>query len=196
METALARKASPMDHDLSALRGDLDLLAGRAGVRAPRLHIVPVKAPIGAVLALPRRGHVFLSRGLLERLDRSEAAAVLAHEVAHLHHHDAALRLFAFWAFGLAALWAGVIYATLAMPGMGSFAALVSWLGALSVLRAQEWRADQTGARLLGDPEALARAVEKVHGDSPQAWLGGFFCTHPPPGQRAARLREMAAAQA
>jgi heat shock protein HtpX len=185
-----------MNHDLASLRADLALLASRAGVRTPRLHIVPVKEPIGAVLALPGRGDVFLSRGLLERLDRSEAAAVLAHEVAHLYHHDAALRLFAFWAFGLAALWAGVVYATLAMPGMGSFAALASWLGALSVLRAQEWRADQTGARLLGNPEVLARAVEKVHGGSSRAWLGGLFCTHPPPGQRAARLREMAAAQA
>jgi heat shock protein HtpX len=185
-----------MEHDLSVLRGDLDLLARRAGIRAPRLHVVPAKAPIAAVLALPGRGDVVLSRGLLERLDRAEAAAVLAHEVAHLHHHDAVLRFFAFWAFGLAALWAGAIYATLAMPGMGGFAAFVSWLGVLSVLRAQEWRADETGARLLADPEALARAVEKVHGDRSRTWLSGLFCTHPPPVERAARLRKMAAAQA
>lgn len=181
-----------MPHDPALLRADLETLSSRAGIRAPRLHVVPISAPIGAVLALPGRGDVFLSRGLLQRLDREETAAVLAHEVAHLHHHDAALRLFAFWAFGLAALWAGVIYATLAMPGMGSFAALLSWLGALSVLREQEWRADRTGARLLGDPEALARAIEKVHGKTDRAWLGGLFCTHPPPGLRAARLRQMA----
>lgn len=182
-----------MDHDPDLLRADLEALARKAAIRTPRLHVLPLEAPIGAVLALPGRGDVVLSRGLLRRLDRTEAAAVLAHEVAHLHHHDAALRLFAFWAFGLAALWAGVIYATLAMPGMGSFAAFVSWIGALSVLREQEWRADRTGARLLGDPEALARAVEKVHGGSSCAWLGGLLCTHPAPGLRAARLRAMAA---
>jgi len=182
-----------MPHDLALLRADLETLSGRAGIRAPRLHVVPISAPIGAVLALPGRGDVFLSRGLLQRLDREETAAVMAHEVAHLYHHDATLRFFTFWAFGLAALWAGVIYATLAMPGIGSFAAFISWLGALSVLREQEWRADRTGARLLGDPEALARAIEKVHGETDRAWLGGLFCIHPPPGLRAARLRQMAA---
>ena len=181
-----------MDHDPDLLRADLELLARKAMIRTPRLHIVPVEARIGAVLALPGRGDVFISRGLLRKLDRAEAAAVLAHEVAHLYHHDATLRLFAFWAFGLAAIWAGVIYAALAMPGMGSIAAFVSWMGALSVLREQEWRADRTGARLLGDPEALARAVEKIHGASSRTWLGGLFCTHPAPGLRAARLRAMA----
>jgi len=184
-----------MERGLSVLRSDLDRLAHRAGIRAPRLHVVPTKAPISAVLALPGRSDIFLSRGLLDHLDRSEAAAVLAHEIAHLHHHDAVLRFFALWAFGLAALWAGVIYAALAMPVMGGFAAFVSWLGVLAVLRAQEWRADETGAWLLGDPEALARAIEKVHGNRSRTWLGGLFCTHPPPERRAARLREMAATQ-
>jgi len=185
-----------MPHDLALLRADLETLSNRAGIRTPRLHIIPISVPIGAVIALPGRGDIFLSRGLLQRLDRKETAAVLAHEVAHLHHHDAVLRFFTFWAFGLATLWASAIYATLAMPGIGIFAAFVSWLGALLVLREQEWRADRTGARLLGDPEALARAIEKVHGKTDRAWLGGLFCTHPPPGLRAARLRQMAASLA
>lgn len=181
-----------MHHDINLLRADLAMLAHRAAIRTPRLHLLPLETPVGAVLALPGRSDIFLSRGLLHRLDRLEVAAVLAHEVAHLYHHDAALRFFAFWAFGLATLWAGVIYAALAMPGMGSLAAFLSWMGALSFLREQEWRADRTAARLLGDPEALARAIEKLYGVSARTWLGGLLCTHPAPGLRSARLRAMA----
>lgn len=180
-----------MNYNRDLLYTDLEVLARKAKIRPPRLHIVPVEAPFGAVLTISGRGDIFLSRGLLQRLNRSEAAAVLAHEVAHLYHHDTVLRLFALWAFGLATIWTGIIYTTLAMPSMGGIAAFISWLGALSILREQEWRADRTGACLLGESESLARAIEKVYGKSSRAWLGGLFCTHPPPGLRIERLRAM-----
>lgn len=63
--------------------------AGRAAtVMGHRVLVLPLQAPIA--VTLPRgRGGIVVSDGLLEALDPSEIAAVLAHEQTHLrqHHH-------------------------------------------------------------------------------------------------------------
>jgi heat shock protein HtpX len=82
----------------------------------------------------------------------------------------------------------------------------------LGISRSREYLADETGARLTGDPEALARALEKLqrgveripaHVEPATASLfivsplaGGrsllsLFSTHPPMEERVSRLRGM-----
>jgi heat shock protein HtpX len=82
----------------------------------------------------------------------------------------------------------------------------------LGVSRSREYLADETGARLAGDAEGLARALEKMHAVaqrvpnqvepataslfivSPLADGGGLtrmFSTHPPIEERIRRLREI-----
>ena len=84
----------------------------------------------------------------------------------------------------------------------------------LGISRSREYLADETGARLSGDPLALAIALEKLHADpprwcpprssrpprastssTPSARRGGLarlFSTHPPAEERIRRLRAMA----
>ena len=85
----------------------------------------------------------------------------------------------------------------------------------MGISRQREYGADQTGARVTGDPEALASALEKLQRgvearpmqDSPaqeavsalyivKPFRGGqgmsnLFSTHPPLEERIRRLREM-----
>ncbi len=82
----------------------------------------------------------------------------------------------------------------------------------LAISRAREYGADETGARVHGDPLALASALEKLEAYSrgrsldvnPAAAhlfivnplsgqaLAGLFSTHPPIPERVKRLRRMA----
>jgi heat shock protein HtpX len=82
----------------------------------------------------------------------------------------------------------------------------------LAVSRAREYGADDSGAKLCGNPEALASALEKLAvasgrvplPASPQTahlfivnpltgrqFLSNLFSTHPPIEERIARLRQM-----
>jgi heat shock protein HtpX len=82
----------------------------------------------------------------------------------------------------------------------------------MAISRTREYGADATGARILGDPLPLARALEKMayanqrvpmqvnpstaHAFTVQPLSGGgmmgLFSTHPPIEERVRRLREMA----
>jgi heat shock protein HtpX len=90
-------------------------------------------------------------------------------------------------------------------------APLAAMLIQMAISRAREYGADETGAHIHGDPEALASALEKLEYYSKQIPLPvnpaashlfivkpftGFsmqelFSTHPPIPERIARLRRM-----
>jgi heat shock protein HtpX len=81
----------------------------------------------------------------------------------------------------------------------------------MAISRAREYGADETGAKILGDPLPLARALEKMetvnrtvpmqvnpataHQFTVQPLSGGLmmglFSTHPPIAERVAKLRQM-----
>jgi heat shock protein HtpX len=81
----------------------------------------------------------------------------------------------------------------------------------LAISRAREYEADAMGARIVGDPNALANALEKLEAGVKYApalaanqsvaslfivnpfkgGMSGLFSTHPPLEERVARLRHM-----
>jgi heat shock protein HtpX len=90
-------------------------------------------------------------------------------------------------------------------------APLAATLIHLAISRSREYGADDTGARIHGNPESLARALEKLEMATsvrplqvnPSVAhlfivnplkgfaLGGLFSTHPPIAERIRRLRSM-----
>jgi heat shock protein HtpX len=176
----------------------------------------------------PEKGVVAVTAGILELLDERELRGVIAHEIAHIKNRDI---LVATIAAGIAAAVTYIAHAAqfAAIFGGGRdeeddggsilgtvLLAVVAPVGAtlvqLGISRSREYLADETAARLTGEPGGLASALEKLqlgaeripsHAEpataslfivSPLAGRGSLvslFSTHPPMEERIARLRGM-----
>ena len=218
-----AQELSPAESpELHAMVAEL---AARAGIPTPRLYLLPEAQPNAfATGRNPEHAVVAVTSGILEVLDRRELRGVLAHELAHVKNRDILVSSIA------ATVAAAITYLAHAVAffGMGSsdddgpspaqslLLALVAPLAAtliqLGISRSREYGADATGAEISGDPEALARALEKldqaahaipapvqpgtaslfiVNPFSGTEGVLNLFSTHPSMRERIRRLRAM-----
>ena len=192
-------------------------LAAGAGIATPKLYLIEADyANAFATGRNPAHGAVAVTTGLLRVLSRREVRGVVAHEIAHIRNRDVTI---ATVAAGLAAVISGIANALQFSAFFGGSsddeeAAASASAGCCSrssrrLPRAWcSWRspargstvADATAARLTGDPEALATALERLafaadhlrrRSSRPRASLyivnpltgGGLasmFSTHPP----------------
>lgn len=203
-------------------------LAQRAGLPMPRVYIIDEAQPNAfATGRNPEHAAVAATRGILQLLSAREMRGVMAHELAHVKHRDILIST-------ISATMAGAIsaLANFAMffggrnsegrsvnPLAGLLVALLAPLAAsliqMAISRAREFEADQGGADISADPQALADALGKIqmyaegripmeaaeaHPETAQMMIlnplsgGGLrslFSTHPPTAERIARLRAM-----
>jgi heat shock protein HtpX len=150
-------------------------LAARAGLPMPRVFLMDNPQPNAfATGRNPENAAVAVTTGLVQSLRREELAGVIAHELAHIKHHDTLLMT-------ITATFAGAI-SMLAQFGMffgggnrdnngpgiiGSLAMMIlAPLGAMlvqmAISRTREYAADDMGARICGQPMWLASALAKI----------------------------------
>jgi heat shock protein HtpX len=161
------------------LHGMVEELAMKAGIPMPRVCVIPDAQPNAfATGRNPAHGVVAVTEGILRVLDRRELRGVIAHELAHIKNRDilvssvaaaaASLITYIAHAVSFGALMGGSQSDDEEGGGMagGLLLALVAPLAAtliqLGISRSREYLADETGARLCGEPEALARALMKL----------------------------------
>ena len=203
-------------------------LSEAADLPMPRLYVTPNPQPNAfATGRNPDHAAVAVTQGLLEMLDMTEVRGVLAHELMHVRHRDILIGSVAA-TIGMAITMIARMAMFAAMFGgggrdrnrnpMGQIAfAILAPVAALmiqaAISRSREFQADASAARLMGDGEPLARALEKlqvasaripsgVDPNQASAYIvdplkaqasgrGGsrMFSTHPPAEERIARLR-------
>ncbi|SQD99772.1 MULTISPECIES: zinc metalloprotease HtpX [unclassified Parafrankia] len=143
-----------------------------AGIPLVRLGIVEDGDPNAFTFGRTRRdARIWISRGLLDRLNDREVEAVVAHEIGHIRNRDFAVMT------ALCVVPTLMYYAASGTRNgdqsgdndpvrlIGSAAYLLSELALLSFSRARELGADHASCALTGDGDALCSALVKiVHG--------------------------------
>lgn len=196
-------------------------LVDRAGLPMPRLAIIPTEAANAfATGRNPKHATVAVTQGILRILNHDELEGVLAHELAHVKHRDILISTIAA-TFAGAIMWLVRFFAffggggdrdrnPLAGIAMLIVGPLAAMLVQSALSRSREFAADAGGAKMVGHPNGLASALEKLHGfaasrgpmqASPATShmfivkpfsgrsLANLFSTHPPIEERVQRLR-------
>jgi heat shock protein HtpX len=176
----------------------------------------------------PHHAAVSVTKGILQILDERELRGVLAHELSHVANRDILISSIA------AAIGMSITFlARFAFffggdddRGGNALGLLFAWILApiaaaiiqMAVSRSREYQADESGALLSQDPDALASALRKLEAATRQvpaprsvspaeahlfimnpfsgrrgggASFANLFSTHPPTDARVARLEEI-----
>lgn len=203
-------------------------LADRAGLPMPKVYIIESDQPNAfATGRNPDKAAVAATRGLLKMLNRNEIAGVMAHELAHVQNRDTLIMTITATIAGAIgmlanfAMFAGMFGRGRDNPlgGIGTIlvallAPIAAMLVQMAISRTREYSADAEGARICGNPEWLASALEKLESgarriDNNRAErnpatahlfivnplhahsIDGLFSTHPRTAERVRRLRAM-----
>ena len=209
----------------------MERLAAKAQLPMPKLYMIPQPAPNAfATGRNPSHASVAVTAGLMELMNDDELEGVIAHELSHVRNYDILIT-------SIAATLAGAITWIASMGrwamifggyggsrdndrGGGGLAALLMLIVApiaalliqLGISRQREFAADASGARMVGHPNGLISALEKLGAynrripmDVPPTTaslfivapltagqvFSGLFSTHPPLTERIAVLRNM-----
>ncbi|WP_243358417.1 zinc metalloprotease HtpX [Fundidesulfovibrio terrae] len=206
-------------------------LSTNAGLPMPKIYLVPQEQPNAfATGRNPEHAAVAVTEGLLRLVSPDELAGVLAHEMGHIKNRDILVQTVAAVVGGAITGIAGMLKwgAIFGMGrdseeggGGGAFGAILMALVApiaamliqMAISRSREYLADETGAKLAGNPLPLAGALKKLdeyaqavpmQGANPATenmfiinplsggGVASLFSTHPPTEERIRRLRAMA----
>ena len=209
-------------------------LTVKDGLPMPRVYVIPEETPNAfATGRNPEHAAVAVTQGIRRILDRREFAGVLGHELSHVKHRDILVSSIAATLAGAIsyiaqmAQWAAIfgggsrdreegggnMFSLLFMMIVAPIAAM---LIQMAVSRSREYMADESGAKVTGDPLALASALRKLQMGAQNipmqvsdatatstahmfivnplsgGGIANLFSTHPPMEERIARLEAMA----
>lgn len=226
LRMAGAKEVTPQEEpQLHALVEEVAMLAG---VPKPKVFVVQNESPNAFATGRdPNHAVVAVTTGIQRILDRRELKAVIGHEMGHVKNRDILISTIAATVAGAISyiqtmlIW-GSIFGGRDRNG-GFFAIIAAVVAAIAagmlqmaVSRTREFAADKSGAEYVGDPEALASALAKLHNGVQvrpmqqnagaeatsslyivhpfrmEGGLSSLFATHPPVEERIRRLRQMA----
>jgi heat shock protein HtpX len=226
--------AKPVSREeLPRLYEVMERLAAKANLPVPKLYVVPEAAPNAfATGRNPRHASVAVTEGLLQLMNDDELEGVIAHELSHVRNYDILISSIAATIAG-AITYLAQMGRFAALFGMGGgrdndrqgggltallmlfLAPLAAMLLQLGISRQREYSADETGARMVGQPYGLISALQKLgaynqripsnipqttaalcivkplFGSGVGSIFSSLFSTHPPLENRIAALREM-----
>ena len=220
------------ENEAPVLYGVTRQLAERANMPMPKVYLSPSDGLNAfATGRNPKHAAVAAPEGIVRLLDRRELTGVMAHELSHINNRDILIGTIAAAIAGAIGMIANVAQWGMIFGGFGGrrdddrdggglgalvmiiVAPIAAMLIQMAISRSREYQADASGARLSGDPMALASALRKLHMGAQRIPMeaspatahmfivnplrgGGItslFSTHPPMEERIARLEAMRA---
>jgi len=158
------------DPRVRAYLEDTLLLAQRAGLPPPKIYIIDNPQPNAFATGRdPKNAAVAATSGLLGLLSRDEIRGVMAHELAHVKNRDTLTMTVTATIAGAVAMLANFALFfgdrdrnPLVGLAIMLLAPIAASLVQMAISRAREYEADRIGAEIGGEPEALARALQKI----------------------------------
>ena len=221
-------------HTAPELVGMVANLARRAGMPMPRVYIIDTDAPNAFATGRdPEHAAVAVTSSLMRALTPQELEGVMAHELAHVKNRVTLISTLVASLAGAISMLANMAqWAAIFGAGRGNdeedggggligslfmiiLAPMAAMLIQMGISRSREFLADETGAKMAGNPLALASALRKIehyamHRTMPQAtpatshmfivnpfagsgtWMLSLFSTHPPTDARVQKLQALA----
>lgn len=169
------------------LRNVVETLAVGLGIQPPAIYVIEDSAPNAFATGRdPAHASIAVTRGLLDKMDRTELEGVLAHEMSHVVNRDIRVMLLVTVLVGsialisdwmMRSLWwgggrrrdrdrgnGGAIILIIAIV-LAILTPIIATLIQLAVSRQREYLADASGALLTRYPEGLASALRKIAAD-------------------------------
>lgn len=173
------------------LRNVVEEMKIASGLPMPKIYVIPDSDPNAfATGKNPGNSYIAVTEGLLEKLNREELQAVVAHEMSHIKNYDIRLMTIIAVLVGAIALLSDFAIRGMRFGGLSGsrkrssrgggsggpivvillviwiigiiLAPILSRLLAMAVSRRREYLADASGAELTRNPLALAEALEKI----------------------------------
>jgi len=203
-------------------------LADRANLPMPKVYVVDTPMPNAfATGRNPSHAAVAVTTGITRILDRNELEGVLAHELAHVKNRDTLISSVAATIAGAVTTLASFAQWSLIFGGFGGnddeggnivgillmavLAPIAATVIQLAISRTREFEADAKGAKICGNPMALASALTKLESAANATRadvnpstahmfivnplrgkaMASLFSTHPPTEERIKRLSAM-----
>lgn len=175
--------AIPVDRNQDPeLHAIVEEVARKADIPKPKVYLIPVETPNAfATGRNPKNGVVAVTAGIRKLLTPEELKGVIAHEIAHIKNRDILISTIAAVLVGAITYLAHMAQWALIFGGfsrdederenpLGLIATLVAiiivpiaaTLIQLAISRSREFLADETGAKIIRNPVALAKALEKL----------------------------------
>jgi len=169
------------------LRNIVETLAIGLGIQPPKIYVIDDTAPNAFATGRdPAHASIAVTKGLLEKMDRTELEGVLAHEMSHVVNRDIRVMLLVTVLVGTVALLSDWMLRSMQFGGgrrrggrdsgggiiviiaivLAILTPIIATLIQLAVSRQREYLADASGALLTRYPHGLASALQKIAADT------------------------------
>ncbi len=193
-----------------------DKICREMDLEKPRMMVAEMGVPNAFAVGRRGAGVVVISKEIIDLLDHDELEGVIAHELAHINNRDVVIMVLGqsiASMIGIIVQWAYILGGDrnigTYIVGMilGTIAQMIVMIFVMAISRYREYVADEDAATYTRNPEAMARALEKISSGGQGKEMKGedtvnalcifggggglsqLFSTHPPTEKRIERLR-------
>ncbi len=161
----------PEDGQYREIHQQVEQLSRDMGIDKPRLMVADMGMPNAFAVGRKGAGVVVVSTEIIDLLERDELKGVLAHELAHISNRDVVMMLIG---QSIASMVGIVVQFAVLFGGernigsyfvamfAGSIAQMLVSIFVMAISRYREYVADSDAAEYTNNPDAMARALEKI----------------------------------